>query len=241
MSALSLSFQGPSREFNSHKKKRLNHAAVRFGDPFPERLQENKDCVPTPPNLTDILIKRADIKSGMAVLEPHAGTGNIAKVLRQIPGIKLSVGEFDEGLRNNLKEKSYNVVSGDFLKHNGQYDRIIMNPPYSKKQSVAHVKHGYEQLKTGGKLVAIIPDYVFSQERFKPFMSWLKESPVGVGSERLNRDEFRNDESTARIKTRILIINKPAKNAKSQKKGKRIRFEGLAVPVKEVPQLNLIA
>jgi 16S rRNA G1207 methylase RsmC len=36
------------------------------------------------------------------------------------------------------------------------YDRILMNPPFSKQQDIDHVLHAWKFLKPGGRLVAIM-------------------------------------------------------------------------------------
>ncbi len=184
---------------------------IRFGEPFPERLQTNSDCVPTPPQIVEKLIEAADIKPGMSVLEPHAGTGNIAGLLKDIPNIKLFIGEYDPGLRSQLIKKGYHLVSTDFFEHQGQYDRIIMNPPYSNKQAAFHVKHAYNQLKPGGKLLAIIPKGIFTNPHVSTnhFENWLKKTPEKFEWEDLHKKVFKNEESRVVFKTGILSITKP--------------------------------
>jgi 16S rRNA G1207 methylase RsmC len=47
-------------------------------------------------------------------------------------------------MEKHLKGKPYDVVYGDFLEYGGQggnFDRIIMNPPFSKQQDIKHIMH----------------------------------------------------------------------------------------------------
>ena len=64
-----------------------------------------------------------------------------------------------------LKHPDVTVVNADFLECTpekygalalGQYDRIVMNPPFDMGADIKHVEHAYEFLATGGRLVAIV-------------------------------------------------------------------------------------
>jgi len=60
-----------------------------------------------------------------------------------------------------LEAKGYGVTEADFLKWNGcgvQYDRIVMNPPFSEGRAKAHVEHTATFLNPeSGILVAVLP------------------------------------------------------------------------------------
>ena len=46
----------------------------------------------------------------------------------------------------------------DFLVLNGelgQFDRIVMNPPFERGADIEHIRHAYAKLSPGGRLVAI--------------------------------------------------------------------------------------
>ena len=44
----------------------------------------------------------------------------------------------------------------------GTFDRIVMNPPFSRDQDARHVNHAFSFLKPGGKLVAIVGSYALN-------------------------------------------------------------------------------
>ncbi len=50
------------------------------------------------------------------------------------------------------------VSYGDFLEHRGEYDRVLMNPPFEHGQDMDHVRHAYELLASGGRIVSIVCD-----------------------------------------------------------------------------------
>lgn len=163
---------------------------------------------PTPKNIVDQMIELADIEPGMKVLEPSAGKGNIADALRQT-GADVDVVEPAYALRQILEAKGHNLVGTDFLEHTGEYERIVMNPPFENGQDIDHVRHAYELLKPGGKLVAIMSEGSFfrSDKKAVAFREWLDE--VGGISEPLPEGAFKSSERPTGVHTRIVVIEKP--------------------------------
>ena len=152
---------------------------------------------------------------------------------KKISGVNLDVIELDERLRQALRQQGYHVVGNDFLTHKGtQYDRIIMNPPFSKKggpepQSVMHIKHAYSMLKPGGKMAAILPDWIFRANKGRlqiDIIQWLKDETGVHTTYALARGTFDNDESSTQVPTRILLISKPGIAKKGKKQSKRTKF-----------------
>lgn len=116
------------------------------------------DFFPTPSALVDHIISLAKIEKGMLCLEPSAGSGNISSRLANIVGYELvHCVELNPKFAKELTNQ-YSTTEKDFLNidPNPIYDRIVMNPPFSKRQDVKHVLHAYNFLKKGGILVAIM-------------------------------------------------------------------------------------
>ena len=120
------------------------------------------DFFPTPPDLAARVIELADIKHGMVVIEPSAGTGALADLCAEIVGIdNVPVVEIRDDLVAVLNSKGYNTWHSDFLdiefwEWGDDTDRIVMNPPFSKQQDIDHVTHAWQFIKPGGRLVAIM-------------------------------------------------------------------------------------
>tara|TARA_Y100001956_G_scaffold78641_1_gene90683 strand:+ start:3536 stop:5203 length:1668 start_codon:yes stop_codon:yes gene_type:complete len=96
------------------------------------------------------------IEPGMDCLEPSAGQGHIAQYM---PADTQCV-EISKVQSAILQAKGFKVDNADFLewaKSAGNYDRIVMNPPYTDSQAKEHVQAAAELLKHNGKLVAILP------------------------------------------------------------------------------------
>lgn len=179
------------------------------------------------------MIRQLDIRRGMSVLEPSAGTGNIAGRLRKHSGIDLSVLELDPILAQRLQKLGYRVVGSDFLAHRGRYDRIVMNPPFSQGQCMDHVEKAYRLLKPGGKLAAVVPCYVNknNSRRSREFISWLQDLPKGSYQFRpVDEQAFLNRETdlVRPLKTYILTIQKPKGSGLRFGQGSAVRLDHLA-------------
>lgn len=121
----------------------------------------------TPQNVADRLAYLADITEGMACLEPSAGYGAIASIM-SVEGGKVTCLEADplavEHLRRHYPQ--LDTQQADFLTAQPEdtegFDRIVMNPPFSRDQDCRHVCHAFKFLKPGGKLVAVVGSYAVS-------------------------------------------------------------------------------
>jgi protein-L-isoaspartate O-methyltransferase len=145
---------------------------------------------PTPPSLARRLVELADIWQGQTVLEPSAGTGNIASAIREA-GQEPQCIEINDSLAELLRKRGYSVTCGDFLGWHGQVDRIVMNPPFEDLADCAHVRHAYECLAPGGRLVSVMSAGPFFNQDRKAveFRAWLDE--VGADFEPLPAESFK--------------------------------------------------
>jgi predicted RNA methylase len=136
------------------------------------------DVFETPVKLAQQMVQSAHIETGHRVLEPSAGTGRIADAIAATKGILTCI-EIQPKLVGVLRKKGYKPLQQDFLTYKGmQFDRIIMNPPFSKGQDIAHVTHALSLLKPGGCLVAVLSAGVlFRQTKaYKAFRDMAENS-----------------------------------------------------------------
>ncbi len=128
-------------------------------------LAKNYGFFPTPDAAADMLIDAASLyrREGdprLTVLEPSAGTGNLA--LRCVrAGALVDCVEIHPDRAGDLAgAKVYgSIVMGDFLTLQPgakRYDRVVMNPPFDRERDIDHVMHALKFLAPGGLLVAIM-------------------------------------------------------------------------------------
>lgn len=172
---------------------------------------------PTPVALAHWMVKLAGLPADnrgpdLRVLEPSAGNGAICRAIRDhIHRCELTLVEINPKMAEDLKESQplATVHCGDFLKLDGigLFDAVIMNPPFSKGQDIAHVQHAYTFLKPGGRLVAITaPGWTFRTDRRNvEFRAWTRE----VGATQYDQPEGTFKESGTMIRTVALLITKP--------------------------------
>lgn len=165
----------------------------------------------TPEDLAFELVRLADVCHGERVLEPSVGIGRIVSALINFE-TSIDCIEIDESRAAILAQLAINSVTvGDFMEERpvsgSEYDRVVMNPPFSKGQDITHVRHAYSFLKPGGRLVAITsPGWTFRNDRkHAEFREWAKE----VGAEVHNVPEGAFQRSGTNVRTLIVVIDKP--------------------------------
>jgi len=147
---------------------------------------------PTPPEAVDeffrgrgcvsgIPILRCNGEPRLRILEPSAGTGNLARRCVHSAAV---MAEWSNRGRNYVDEYRFDnlvdcveiqpelaaglevegiynrVICADFLSLRPNafepYDLVVMNPPFDRERDVDHVTHALEFLKPGGQLFAIM-------------------------------------------------------------------------------------
>jgi hypothetical protein len=151
-------------------KKRKTTLARRFGFfPTPDTAAEHL--------ISKVALWREPTQPPLAILEPSAGTGNLARRCataghvgsrwreqdRSYPyNHRVDCVEVQPKLARGLRaERLYRKVwCGDFLQMQPDpkrlYDRVVMNPPFDLERDVDHVTHALNWLKPDGQLVAIM-------------------------------------------------------------------------------------
>jgi SAM-dependent methyltransferase len=171
------------------------------------RKFEGFDFFPTPPALAERIATELDIKPGMTVLEPSAGKGDLADAVKAIQsGAVVQTVEPLEDLQNILKLKGHDVVGADFesFETEERFDRIIMNPPFSKNRDIKHVRKAYDLLKPGGRLSAIMGNhFAFANDKDSvEFREWLDSvggTSKSLGQAFMGKDVFRQTGVTSQL------------------------------------------
>ena len=174
-----------------------------------------RSLFPTPPVLVRKMLNMAEIREGMRLLEPSAGTGNITSALIKFLNTSLDWCEIDYNCRHMLETKGLSATQGygpavadDFMTYNPGpvYDRIVMNPPFENGQDIDHVRHAFDCLKPGGRIVAVMSEGAFfgSRRKVTEFIGWIED--IGGKSEKNPPGTF--TDSGTNVNTRLVVINK---------------------------------
>lgn len=140
---------------------------------------------PTPPALAARVAAMAELRPGMRVLEPSAGTGNLIAALAPWGNLHITAVEIDQNVFCALTKRFATIAAAccaDFLTLGdglGLFDRIVMNPPFRRGADVKHIEHAATKLAPGGRLVAICANGSRQQDALQPLASQWYELPAG--------------------------------------------------------------
>jgi predicted RNA methylase len=189
-------------------------------------LKKTFQFFPTPRELAARVVNRVHA-SGCSVLEPSAGRGSLVlECLRLSSPTRIAMIELNPENIPYLKSipaegKDLFVHCADFLSLTpatapiglrGQFDRVIMNPPFNKGQDLKHITHAVTHwLKPGGQLFALMlphEDDAISQAlgAADDLCSWTTED-IDAGA-------FK--QSGTNIRTSLLLLEKSAGAAEAK-------------------------
>jgi|Laugrespbdmm15sd_2_1035082.scaffolds.fasta_scaffold30137_2 predicted RNA methylase len=170
----------------------------------------------TPSSLVNLVVDetRGGRLDGVRVLEPSAGAGAIADVLRD-RGAEVVCVELNPEAVAVLRAKGHHVIEGDFLQQTvsdlgGPFDCVVMNPPFTRDQDILHVRQAYAMLNPGGNLGAIMsPGWtdVSRTATRTTFRNWVTNHE-GRSITKIPEGTFK--ESGTNIRTVLLTLTKPA-------------------------------
>jgi len=171
----------------------------------------------TPVSLAEWMMIRVgevvQFKRGVHVLEPSAGCGALIREPLRC-GVMVSAIEIDPDSAISLSSlvgPGSAVWCQDFLEwepvDRPPVDVVLMNPPFSRGQDVAHVRRAFGFLRPGGVLVAITsPHWTFAQDRTsEEFRQWFE----ALGGEVWDLPSGSFKQSGTGVETRMIRIVKP--------------------------------
>jgi len=163
----------------------------------------------TPEALAEELVAAAEIQDGMRVLEPSAGRGRIVRAIKNVArdcvlfACELNREHF---LALNSVNARVNIHLGDFMKARySDIDRVVANPPFSKRQDVDHVERAFSMLRSGGRLVSVVSGSAMHRidKKGEAFKELVKRCG---GSYDLPEGTFK--ESGTMVRASVVILNK---------------------------------
>lgn len=149
-----------------------NGTRVQFDyDPFPVIAEiVASGCIPdrkahqfypTPESVARIVAEMTEAQAEHTVLEPSAGTGNLAGLFNheQVTCVEISPLHCSV-----LRAKGLKTIEADFVDwsdtaypNQPMFDRVVGNPPYSEGRWKLHTEHAASHVKPGGRLVFVLP------------------------------------------------------------------------------------
>ncbi len=139
----------------------------------------------TPAALADRMVKLANIKPGMRVLDANAGRGHLIEAIWRVDKtVDVFAVEADSANIDHLRGLKDGgplcVFQGDFLgmhpREQRGFDRVLVDPPFSLQLDIEYVTHAFNFLRPGGRLVALVSKSVESSttERAREFRALVK-------------------------------------------------------------------
>jgi len=168
---------------------------------------------PTPAHIVAQMIALMDYQPGDNILEPSAGTGNIAAEIdsqMRLECIEINRELFIHlcrrlhcGAWNYQQKHKHHATEGDFLAMSpedlGRFDHILMNPPFHYDEDIKHIKHATTFLEPGGRLIAICANGPRQRKVLKPL---AEKSGGGYGP--LPHNSFESQGTS--VRTALLVI-----------------------------------
>ena len=153
------------------------------------------------------MIDAAKVQPHHRVLEPSAGTGDLASAIALITN-RIDCFEINLGLQTALTLQGFNLIGSNFLASPPQpiYDRVLTNPPFSNNGVNLHTRHAFKFLKPGGKLVTLAHHYSLKPSQSdKQFFTWLKKHQAKF----LNLGQaFKNSDRQTNALIQLIAIDK---------------------------------
>jgi predicted RNA methylase len=128
----------------------------------------------TPPELARMLVLHASVE-GKIVLEPSSGDGALVDACFDAGAASVHAVELNPEAFNQLaapkkpRPNSFRAVFGDFLSTPPPcvlYERIVMNPPFTRGADIKHLERALKFLAPGGVCVCVLMgDKVSVKER----------------------------------------------------------------------------
>lgn len=130
-------------------------AILATGKPINEKKE--RQAFFTPPELAEKIVSLADV-AGHRVLEPSAGAGALVEVCLTAGATQVDCIEANEEHRPALIGLRRVVTIADFLSTRPyrSFSRVVMNPPFSKNQDIAHFRAALKWLKPKGVIVSVM-------------------------------------------------------------------------------------
>ena len=138
----------------------------------------------TPEPLAARLVSMLGDLTGKAVLEPSAGCGRLVRELVKAGADEITAVDVSPDCVDVVAPLVTNAVHADFLAQTpatlGMFDAVAMNPPFTRRSDIAHVKHALKFLFPGGKLAGLCLATDHRREALRHLADEWHDLPAGT-------------------------------------------------------------
>ncbi len=186
------------------ERQRIDHYRARHIEGTAPRAVTGFNLFQTPPpiaaRMADLVRER--LPEGGRILEPSAGLGRLYTPLEGLRAAWVMIEEAAEcvaalrgrGLAADIQQRDFLTTTPAGL---GQFDAVIMNPPFKMGRDITHVKHALTMVKPGGRLVSLCYNGTRQNEKLKPMADHWEVLPEG---------SFRTEGTSASVA--LIVIDK---------------------------------
>jgi SAM-dependent methyltransferase len=177
---------------------RFDRLANRYENGTAPRAVVAYQLFQTPKAIADRLAALLNLKPGERVLEPSAGLGRLLDAIAPYSPSEVVVVESAPQCAGELfrqERAGVTLKQADFLtlttEDIGDFDAIIMNPPFHMRSDIRHIEHAYKFMRPGARLAAICMGGDIRRNHFKPIADhWEELEPGAFGKEGTNVQTF---------------------------------------------------
>ena len=212
---------------------------------------EGVDYYATPEPIGFKMVEWVGARANERLLEPSVGHGAIGRFFPNFTTNHFIEPSTDLANEARIKIERGMVDVGTYEDFNigNKFDGIVMNPPFGLGGSTAmkHLAKAAQQVKDGGRIIALIPEGPAADERFN---KWYEAAPVGmIKVAEFGLPNVTFERAGTNVKTRIVVLDR-IDNARLRSEAPvqaRIdiqaetveelfqRFEHLQVPPRQAP------
>ena len=167
-------------------KPRFDRLAGRHENGTAPRAVSAFQLFQTPPEIAARLVAAVGTLAGLRVLEPSAGLGRVLDALPAERGEVVAV-EMAANIAGELYAQNrpgVRLVQRDFLTCTrgeiGEFDAVIMNPPFHLRADIRHILHARQFLKPGGTLAALCLDTPHREKALRSLAATWEKLPAGT-------------------------------------------------------------
>lgn len=179
------SLVGASGQEMRHHAARFDAIKARKSGSSAPRVVVAHQLFQTPDALAARLVALLGDLSGASVLEPSAGLGRLVDQLKSAGASDIVAVDISPDCVAHLRSRPWlDVKMADFLTLSpsdlGYFDAVAMNPPFTMRSDIRHVKHALQFLKTGGTLAGLCMSGERRENELRPLCSTWEVIPAGA-------------------------------------------------------------